>query len=162
MKTAHRQFAFLICGTVAAIMALGGCTVGSKSFSMDSISRTPFFGLELKERKPKSSAPTYNSISQSAAIVPRIEPALGLGSSSGALSKPIALSSKPVDLQMASDGRRAGTGVPATIKNDASGLDTSSKPVAKGRQPQSIPLPRTDDQPGTLDRQTNPSVVDFQ
>ncbi len=157
MKAARRRFAFLFCTTLAIVLPLSGCTVGSKSFSMDSISRMPFFGLELKERKPKSSAPTYNSISQSAANGSRIEPALGIGS-----AKPVDLSLKPVDLTKTADRRLASARVAGTIKNEVLGPDTSLKQVAKALQRQSIPLPRTDDRPGTLDRRSTSSAVDFQ
>lgn len=156
MKTAPAQIAFLSCA-ILVILPLSGCTVGSKSFSMDSISRTPFFGLELRERKPRSTAPSYNSISQAAANDSRIEPALAVG-----FSKPMDLTSKPVDLTKAGDKRLANARVSGIVKNEIPGSELTSIPIAKGVGPQSIPLPRTDDRPGPVDRRASSTVVDFQ
>jgi len=58
------------------VVSFSGCTIGGKSFSIDSNSRVPFFGLELKERKPKSTAPAYQSISWSGGGTPAVEVAL--------------------------------------------------------------------------------------
>lgn len=58
------------------VVSFSGCTVGGKSFSIDSNSRVPFFGLELQERKPKSTAPAYRSISWSGGGNPEVEVAL--------------------------------------------------------------------------------------
>jgi hypothetical protein len=157
MKAAHRRLTFLICAALTTVMPLCGCTVGSKSFSMDSISRMPFFGLELKERKPKSSAPSYNSISQASGNVSRIKPALGVGS-----AKLVDLSAKPVDLTKTADRRLAGATVSGTVTNEVHGSGMASKQVAKALRPQSIPLPRTDERPGSGDRRAASSVVDFQ
>ena len=60
------------CST-AILLQLSGCAVGGKSFSIDSNSRVPFFGLELKERKSKGKAPAFDSISRTAANRSRIE-----------------------------------------------------------------------------------------
>lgn len=56
------------CGTV-------GCAVGGRSVSIDSNSRVPFFGLELKERK--SSGPPIHSIRHDEKSSVRLDP-LGL------------------------------------------------------------------------------------
>ena len=58
------------------VVSFSGCAIGGKSFSIDSNSRVPFFGLELKERKPKSTAPAYRSISWSGSGTPEVEVAL--------------------------------------------------------------------------------------
>jgi hypothetical protein len=60
----------------AVVVSFSGCTVGGKSFSIDSNSRVPFFGLELQERKPKSTAPAFRSISWSGGGTPEVEVAL--------------------------------------------------------------------------------------
>jgi hypothetical protein len=134
-------------------MPLSGCTIGGKSFSMDSNSRIPFFGLELKERKPKSTAPVYNSISRSASSQLRIERAVNVGNSSIDSSKAIDVSARPVDLQPKDDKR-----VPIARPTGSS----TSKPAGKNVQPQAIPLPRTDNQPGSDDHSKDCLVVDFQ
>lgn len=162
MKTARPRFAFLFCAALATIAPAGGCTVGSKTFSMDSISKMPFFGLELKERKPKSAAPSYNSISQSAANAPRIEAALGIGSSGIGSSKPIDLTSKSVDLVKTGDGRHGIPRVSTAVRNEVSASDRGPKRVANELPPESIPLPRTDEIPARSDQRTAPAAVDFQ
>ncbi|MFO1040333.1 MAG: hypothetical protein U0941_01020 [Planctomycetaceae bacterium] len=51
-----------------AVVCLGislitpGCAIGSKTMSIDSTSKMPWFGLELKGRKPKSDGPSYRSV----------------------------------------------------------------------------------------------------
>lgn len=54
-----------------------GCAVGGRSVSIDSNSRIPFFGLELKERQRKSNGPPVHSIRSDQKTDVRIEP-LGL------------------------------------------------------------------------------------
>lgn len=159
MKTAHRRLAFLICTALTSVWPLSGCTVGGKSFSMDSNSRIPFFGLELRERKPKSSVPSYNSISRSAAIPLRIETAVGVGPSVGS-PKAVDLSSKPVDL-MPKDPMNVAISR-ASAANTVSGSGTGSTQSGKGVQRQTIPLPRTDNDPGTEERPKDRLIVDFQ
>lgn len=76
MKVVGGRFTvFGLCTLVIAVQ-FSGCTVGAKSFSMDSVSRMPFFGLELWERKPKSSGPAFREIRRSRYDVPSIETAL--------------------------------------------------------------------------------------
>ncbi len=76
MKTACGPRVILLL-SVAVLAASGnGCAVGFKGFSMDSISKMPYFGFELKERKKTSNAPVYNSISQNELETARIEPAV--------------------------------------------------------------------------------------
>lgn len=43
-------------------LSLTGCAVGSKSMSIDSTSRMPWFGLELKGRKKKTEGPLFPSV----------------------------------------------------------------------------------------------------
>lgn len=76
MKTARGRNATLLIVMAASAVMMSGCTVGFRGFSMDSISRVPFFGFEVKEWRPKSSAPVYNSISLSDNEAARIEPAI--------------------------------------------------------------------------------------
>ena len=65
---------------VVSVMAIQGCTVGGRSFSIDSTSRVPFFGLELRGRKPKSDGPAFRSIRFERSLPFRVKP---LGFSSG-------------------------------------------------------------------------------
>lgn len=51
-----------------------GCAVGGRSVSIDSNSRIPFFGLELRERQRKSSGPPVRSIHSDHKTDVRIEP----------------------------------------------------------------------------------------
>ena len=44
-----------------------GCAVAGKSFSMDSVSRMPFFGLSLQPRGPDKSDSIHRSISRNPA-----------------------------------------------------------------------------------------------
>ncbi len=64
MKTVHGRYACSWYVMAIVFAGMSGCTIGGKSFTMDSNSRIPFFGLELKERKPKSTAPVYQSIAR--------------------------------------------------------------------------------------------------
>jgi len=149
MKAAHRPFAVLFCAATAFAGLASGCTVGGKSFYIDSNSRVPFFGLELKERKPKSSAPSYDSISHSRTDNSRIETALGTGSSTS------------VGLLKKSDPRRATARV-STGNEISTEAITLSQSGSRSRPVQSIPLPRTDDHSSTPERQAASSAVDFQ
>lgn len=63
-----------------------GCAVGGRSVSIDSNSRIPFFGLELKERQRKSSGPPIHSIRSDQKTDVRIEP-LGLTKGLGSLAR---------------------------------------------------------------------------
>jgi hypothetical protein len=130
------------------VAILSGCTIGGKSFSIDSNSRIPFFGLELKERKPKSIAPVYQSIARTNADTSEIKVALQIGHSTpgNALNKRakrLASTSVP-GIDLVSDR------VPATHLNPNDGIA------------QTIPLPRTDETQRRVDRQSSPRNVDFQ
>lgn len=46
----------------AAAVAISGCAVAGKSMSIDSTSRMPWFGLELKGRKKKAEGPAFPSV----------------------------------------------------------------------------------------------------
>lgn len=72
---ASRASLIVFCSAVVTA-TLCGCTVGSKSFSMDSNSRVPFFGLELRERTKKDDSPRFNSISRSSLDQSRVATAL--------------------------------------------------------------------------------------
>lgn len=49
------------------LVAVSGCAVGGKSFSMDSVSRTPFFGLSLQPKAPDKSEMIHRSIGRDTA-----------------------------------------------------------------------------------------------
>ena len=76
MKAISVQPLLLSSLITTVVISFSGCAIGGKSFSIDSNSRVPFFGLELKERKPKSTAPAYRSISWSGGGTPEVEVAL--------------------------------------------------------------------------------------
>lgn len=82
MKAAHFRCALLLCGTSVLAVLESGCTVGRKTFSLDSTSRMPFFGLELKERGPKPPDPKYSSISRSTTDGSRVQSMLRVGTQS--------------------------------------------------------------------------------
>ena len=58
-------------------IAICGCAVGGKSMSIDSTSRMPWFGLELKERKRKTDGPAYRAVNLDKNSKSRVE-AVGL------------------------------------------------------------------------------------
>lgn len=64
-------------------IALGGCAVGGKSMSIDSTSKMPWFGLELKGRKPKSDGPQFRSVKSDQGDKSRIATAGLLGLTTG-------------------------------------------------------------------------------
>lgn len=59
-----RRWMRIFGGSMAVYLSLAicGCAVGSKSMSLDSTSRMPWFGLELKERSKKSDGPQFRSV----------------------------------------------------------------------------------------------------
>ena len=63
-----------------------GCAVDGKSVSIDSNSRIPFFGLELKERSRKSAGPPIHSIRADGRSEVRVEP-VGLVKGVASLSR---------------------------------------------------------------------------
>lgn len=73
---------------VASLLCCGGvgCAVGGRSVSIDSNSRIPFFGLELRERERTSSGPPVRSIRSDQKSDVRIEP-LGLTKGIGSLAR---------------------------------------------------------------------------
>ena len=79
MSTAPAYHVIFMSFSVAVATLVSGCTVGGKSFSMDSNSRAPFFGLELRERKPKSSSPNFSTISRSKTDRHRFDTAVQVG-----------------------------------------------------------------------------------
>ena len=61
-------------GSLAILLGLVcGCTIGGKSAAIDSNSRMPYFGLELKERGPKAGSGLYRSIGRSSNDNTRID-----------------------------------------------------------------------------------------
>lgn len=73
MQTAPLGKIVFVCCSIVLAMSVNGCAVGGKSFSMDSNSRVPFFGLELRERKAKSSSPAFSTISRAASDQARVD-----------------------------------------------------------------------------------------
>ena len=141
MKAARFRFLYLLFLMSTLTQTVSGCAVGNKSFSMDSTSRMPFFGFELKERKAKNSNPSYNSISRSSEEESRVETMLQVGASKSKYSL------KKTDRQ-----------VVATSDYDASCQADLGKP-----QPiQSIPLPLNTKRSVASDRPPSGQIIDFQ
>lgn len=139
-----------------AIMAAmqGGCTIGGKSFTMDSNSRIPFFGLELKERKPKSSAPAYQSIARTFDTATDVKVALQISPATGKLTKkrvdhPTPLSFSEIEVSRA----------PVPVGRPKWSAES---PASEDVAAESIPLPRTDDHARGADRRAAHPDVDFQ
>ena len=142
------------CVLAVAVALQSGCAIGGKSFSMDSNSRIPFFGLELKERKPKSTAPVYRSIARTSETSTDVKVALQISQATGTSAK-----------------RRDDQPRPLSF----SGIDLSNPPLPAGSQKwaaeiskaddvaiESIPLPRTDTPSQSVERLTAHRDVDFQ
>ncbi len=149
MKAAHSRFAFIACSMSTVVGILSGCAVSGKSFAIDSNSRIPFFGLELQERKPKSSAPSYRSIANMTGDAPRVE---------------VALQMVPAAINGASkkwNKRPAVNSLPNELGNWRDPL-LVVKPSGPDQSAQSIPIPITDRQPSLVDRRTTLIAVDFQ
>lgn len=70
----------LCCLGLCVCLVASGCAVAGKSMSIDSTSRMPWFGLELKERSRKSQGPSFRSIANDSESSVRIE-SLGLSKS---------------------------------------------------------------------------------
>ena len=149
MKAASGHTTYILCLMSIFSGMISGCTIGGKSFSIDSNSRVPFFGLELKERKPKSTLPSYQSISQTNRDKSDVKIALHVGPRS------------PVSGLKKRDNQLS-----ATALSDRSRLySTVPKGVAsavRDAQTSSIPLPRTDVDHPHVDQRTSLSGVDFQ
>ena len=149
MKVVYGHSVSMVCLVSIFSGILSGCTIGGKSFSIDSNSRVPFFGLELKERKPKSSAPSYQSISQTNRDASDVKIALQVGSKTPA-----------------SGLRKRDNRLIVTSLSDRQSL--SSTPLqgvatsAKDARISTIPLPRTDLDHTRVDQRAKSSDVDFQ
>jgi|GEM_PF-2683476 len=140
----------LLCGLICAFIATAsGCTVSGKSFSMDSNSRIPFFGLELKDRKPKVNAPSFNSISRADADNPRIESALQVRSSA------------PLSLMKSANRRQPAISVSGDGYERASGR-LEQVADAKPELMRAIPIPVTDLNHRSSDSASSSGAVDFQ
>ena len=99
-----------LCMGLCVSMLTGGCAVGGKSMSIDSTSKMPWFGLELKERKKKSDGPAYRAVNLDKSSKSRLE-ALGLSDSkaddSGSGSKKTAAALPLSDPHLASETKVA-------------------------------------------------------
>lgn len=95
---------------------LAGCAVGSKSMQIDSTSRMPWFGLELKERSKKSDGPAFRAVKSERDRQSRID-TLGLfGGKSGEITTGDIASNPP---------KKVATALPTT--NQSVALDTPLK-----------------------------------
>ncbi len=149
MKAVFGRRAALLLFSAALVVPVGGCAVGWRSFSFDSTSRVPFFGFELQERKSKSSAPSYNSISRTDSVNSRIETALRMEAGS------------PRSLRKSDVKSLVGANVFGTlpeVKNE----DSHAHHGEKCLQPLSIPLPVTTEPKKPMERRLTGTVPDFQ
>lgn len=85
VSSCRALFAIAACAGFVSCGAMG-CAVDGKSVSIDSNSRIPFFGLELKERSRKSAGPPIHSIRADGQSDARVEP-LGLVKGVASLSR---------------------------------------------------------------------------
>lgn len=140
----------LLCGLVCTFsVAASGCTMGGKSFSIDSNSRIPFFGLELKERKPKVNAPSFNSISRADADSSRIESALQIRSSTS-LSLLNSRNKRQTMMSISGDGYEPASSVSKCVADSNSEVTDS------------IPIPVTESNRLPSERPASLGAVDFQ
>lgn len=101
---------------IGAVTAITGCAVSSKSMQIDSTSRMPWFGLELKERSKKSEGPAFRAVKSERDRQSRID-TLGLfGGKTGDVASSEIASNPP---------KKVATALPTT--NLSLGLDTASK-----------------------------------
>ena len=152
MKVVYGRAVTLICLMSFFTGVLSGCTIGSKSFSIDSNSRVPFFGLELKERKPKTSAPSYKSISRSDRDLSDVKIALQVGPAS------------PAATQRKRDNRLIATSLSARQYSYPAqpGGEGRAPGVVKDAPTSAIPLPLTDSERPKADQRAKSSDIDFQ
>ena len=137
----------IVCCSAVLTATLCGCTVGSKSFSMDSNSRVPFFGLELRERAKKDDSPRFNSISRSHLDHSRVESALQ--------------SSPPGSPGLARTGRALNVAVVGSSDAPAQAATVSpQQPSAQFTGSTAIPL--ADERPKLTDRLASIQSTDFQ
>lgn len=148
----HGLFSCCLMTILAAL--LSGCTIGGKSFTMDSNSRVPFFGLELKERKSKSAAPVYRSIARSSDSANDVKVALQISPANGKRTRkrderptPLSFSEIEAGSARSTVGRRKWAG-----ENPGSEQDVV----------ESIPLPRTDEKSRSAERVISQTNIDFQ
>lgn len=146
MKAVRGRCAFLAC-VLSTFFVVSGCTVGSKSFSIDSNSRIPFFGLELRDRGPKSTAPVYKSISRSNATSGEVVVAM---QSNPSISAMTAKKSEP--RIRAIEGGRPASPVSSKASAETAGAALPSL---------FIPLTRASDKPAAKSGTASASV-DFQ
>jgi hypothetical protein len=144
MKTVHGRYAFCWYLMVMVFAGLSGCTIGGKSFSIDSNSRIPFFGLELKERKPKSTAPVYHSIARTKDDSAEVKVALQIDTTKKSSKK---------------FGNRVTTSVPG-MEIDRGSVKGNRESIRLSNE--SILLPRTDGPEHERDRLAAQCRVDFQ
>ncbi len=149
MKGVYGHSVYTVCLLSIFSGLLSGCTIGGKSFSIDSNSRVPFFGLELKERKPKSTAPSYRSISQTNRDMPDVKIALHVSPGT------------PVLGLKKRDNRLIATSM--SDRNPMYSIPQKGVASTAGEvQTTSIPLPRTDVDRPHVDQRTSSTGVDFQ
>jgi len=156
MKAAFGRFALTVCMISAITVLSSGCTVGGKSFAIDSNSRVPFFGLELKERKRKETAPAYRSIARSSSDEVSVKVALQSLSSNPRVDvkkRP----SQLVSTKFVTDS----TGLGSKVGNTARPVMAAST-ISQNHSGNSVPLPRTDGITTTRDRRTSAKLIDFQ
>ena len=101
---------------IVTFKVIAGCAVGSKSMQIDSTSRMPWFGLELKERSKKSEGPAFRAVKSERDRQSRID-TLGLfGGKSGEITTSDIASNPP---------KKVATALPTT--NQSLVQDTPSK-----------------------------------
>lgn len=106
---------------IGAFTVIAGCAVGSKSMQIDSTSRMPWFGLELKERSKKSDGPAFRAVKSERDRQSRID-TLGLfGGKSGEVTTSEPSSKLP---------KKVATALPTTSQSLVLDATAKSEPAA--------------------------------
>jgi hypothetical protein len=127
----------LIATTMIVLSVLiSGCSVSRRTFSLDSISKTPFFGIELQEKAKPSS---YRSINSVQLETPRVQVAVNTNPNTMIPKVERAeRNSSRVETQAILESKNSNT---SSTESDSRALprtDVSQK-IDQSRQPSSIP-----------------------
>jgi len=113
----------ILCLGIGVLTVISGCAVGGKSMQIDSTSRMPWFGLELKERSKKSDGPAFRAVKSERDRPSRID-TLGLfGGKSADVSTSEMASSPPKKIATALPTTNQNLVLDLTAKQEASAID---------------------------------------
>lgn len=108
---------------IGTFTVIAGCAVGSKSMQIDSTSRMPWFGLELKERSKKSDGPAFRAVKSERDRQSRID-TLGLfGGKSGEVTTSETSPKVPKKVATALPTTNQSLVLDATAKSEPAAMD---------------------------------------